>query len=83
MFFELAHEDQIQGAKQDLIRKWNGLKTKDLIAEIKLVNEEFGATMKIGNSNESSARPRQRLLKWLNTKSVRSTADVEDLRSLL
>ena len=80
---ELAHEDQIQGVKQDLIGKWNGLKTKDLIAEIKLVNEEFGATMKIGNSNESCARPRQRLLKWLNSKSVRTTADVEDLRSLL
>ena len=78
---ELAHEDEIQGVKQDLIRKWNGLTTKDLIAEIKLVNEEFGATMTIGYA--SSAVIRKRLLKWLNSKSVRTTADVEDLRSLL
>ena len=79
---ELAHEDEIQRVKQDLIRKWNGLTTiKDVIAEIELVNEKFWAT--IGSSIALLAKIRNRLVKWLNSKSVRTTADIEDLSSLL
>ena len=63
------------------MHKWNGLTTnKDLIAEIELVNEKFGAA--IGSSIALLAKIRNRLVKWLNSKSVRKTADVEDIRSL-